>query len=206
MSHEEFPDDREPWALPIGEIFAGTYDHIWRYRWPYLGQVVIWTVMMWLRQYPVQMISDVLEQADLVWSIADVNLIYWFVAYATKLLILVLGSGLIFLSSGCAILYGRRPRASDALQLPAVKGFWFTNLLFWILADLIALLAVDVFFLYIKTPGVEPHWLSPYAGRTGYLVYPVIIWALIALALPLKVAQRRSVRRGSGCGINGQMF
>lgn len=185
MSHAPSSDEPGPPALPIGEIFAVTYRHIWRYRWPYLGQVAIWTVMMWLRQYPVLIISDVLERVGLVWLIADLNLISSFVADATKLLFLMLGGGLIFLSSGCAILFERRPRAGDALRLPAVKGFWFTSFLFWVLADSVGVVALHVLFLYVTTSDVAPHWLTPYAAQTGYLVYPVVVWALIALALPI---------------------
>jgi hypothetical protein len=185
MSHVDLPEELNPPAPPIGEIFAETYRHIWRYRWPYLGQVAIWTVMMWLRVYPVLMISDVLGQAGLVWVVADHDLVFWFLASATRLLFLMLGGGLIFLSSACAILFARRPRAGDALRLPAVKGFWLVACLFWILADTIALLTLNLFVLYISVSGEAPLWLSPYVARIGILVYPVVMWALIGLALPI---------------------
>jgi hypothetical protein len=198
MSHEELPYEELPEApdwppLPIGEIVAAVYRHIWRYRWPYLGQIVFWTLMMWLRQYPVLILSDVLEWAGVAWFVGDANLVTWLLAVVTKLLFLALGGGLIFLSCGCAILFDRHPRAGDALQLPPVKAFWIASFRFWILADLLLVLVVRGLYLCTLYLPDAASWMNPFAWQIGFLVYPVVIWALMGLALPLAAFDRTAM-------------
>ena len=198
MSRDELPYEELPKApdwppFPIGEIVADTYRHIWRYRWPYLGQIVFWTLMMWLRQYPVLILSDVLEWAEFAWIVGDTNLVTSLLAVVTKLLFLVLGGGLIFLSCGCAILFGRHPRAGDALRLPPVKAFWIASFRFWVLADLLLVLVVRGLYLSVLHLPDASSWLIPFAWQIGFLVYPVVIWALLGLALPIAAFDRSAV-------------
>jgi hypothetical protein len=193
MSHDDLPEEQDVSDFPIGEIFADAYRHIWRYRWPYLGQLAVWTAMMWLSRFPTRFISGVTEQSGLVLPVLGYNITPWIVADIIELIFYLLGGGLIFLSCGCAILFGRRPRAGDVLRLPAVKGFWLPNVFFWIVADLIAVFALHGHFLAMAIANTAHPWLNPIAWWVGYRVYPVLIWALLALALAIAAFESSAV-------------
>jgi hypothetical protein len=185
MADEDYADFPTQEQLPVPAIAIDTYRHLWRCKWPYLGQLAIWTVLLWIVQKPTTLIAEMLDRMGFIFPVAGYNLAPLIIAEITKLLCLVVGGGLIFLSCGCAVFLGRKPRIGDVLRLPAVKGFWGAMFLFWLAAELIPVFAIEALFIGFGAAGMRPSWLPPMTWEVGLFVYPTVVWALIGLALPI---------------------
>jgi hypothetical protein len=189
MADEDYTDLPTEEQLPVPAIAIATYRHLWRYKWPYLGQLAIWTILAWIVNKPTRLVSGVLTEIGFVLPVASGNLVPPVVAEVTWLLCLTIAGGLIFLSCGCAILFGRRPRTGDAIRLPAVRHFWRAMFLFWLAAELIPACALQILFIYFKGTSTLPSWLTPLTWRIGSFAYPIAVWVLIGLALPIAAFQ-----------------
>jgi hypothetical protein len=80
-----------------------------------------------MSQFPVHIVSFLLGRARLFLPVGNVNVLPWLVEDAVRLLLLILSSAVIFLSCGTAILFGRRPRAGDGLQIPSIAKTFKDN-------------------------------------------------------------------------------
>lgn len=188
---EEMPEGPGSSALPLGEMLAGIYRQLWRHRWPYLGQLAIWTILIWLSQFPARIIVFSLSWAGIFLPVGDLNLLPWLVSEAVKLLFLMLGGSVIFLSCGCAFLFGRRPRAGDALQFPKIgKSFWLAIFFFWLAAELAAAVAFRALSVNAQAFHAATSWLGPLGLQGARDAYPILIWALVGLALPIAAFEK----------------
>ncbi len=190
-SSEEMPEGLGSSALPLGGMLAGIYRHLWRHRWPYLGQLAIWTILIWLSQFPARIIAFSLSWAGIFLSVGDVNVVPWLVAHAVKLLFLMLGGAVILLSCGCSLLFGRRPRAGDALQFPKIgKSFWLAIFFFWLATDLASAVAIRALAMNTQAFHAATSWLGPLGLQGARDAYPILIWALVGLALPIAAFEK----------------
>lgn len=57
MADEDYTDLPTEEQLPVPAIAIDTYRHLWHYKWPYLGQLAIWTILAWIVNKPTRFVS-----------------------------------------------------------------------------------------------------------------------------------------------------
>ena len=172
--------------LPVWGTIKDAYRHLWHHRWRYTAQLLI----VGLGISAVCFLSDMLIQfVGLYYGIGLVSSGRLFSFTAATVLGLVLGSGMIFLSCGRAILYHRRPLITDVVRLHRFGSFWTVLVCYWFLSHL----APTVASLIVHLHGAwDISWLNTYVVYVGYWIWVLPIATALAMAMPIAAFEAES--------------
>jgi hypothetical protein len=174
-----------PAPLPIWATAADTYRHLWQYRWTFFWQLFIWAMFMWIAQLPTQLLIALVRLAGLISSMTSQGIADFALYLAISILCLLAGGGLMFLSCGRAIMFGRRPQVRDAVRPLRMGSFWRYLMLYWLIVNLVPTVAVQGLRIYFAFEGIGNWWLNSYGMLAVYWVWAVAAAPAIVLALPI---------------------
>ena len=180
-------------SLPIWTTVADTYGHLWRHRWTNFVQIFIWAM-----QIPALFLAALMRLAGLEWTVSDWDLVPFLVNMTTLIACLLAGGGLMFLSCGRAVLYGRQPRIGDAVRPLRMGRFWRTLMIYWLVVNLVPTVAVHSARICFEIAGIDSPWLLYYGLVAVYWAWAVPAAQAIVVALPVAVfeAHGTPIREG----------
>jgi hypothetical protein len=171
--------------LPIRRTCADAYRCIWQYRWTFFWQLFIWALFMWVAQIPAQLLTLLARYAGLSWTMTGQDITDFAIGLTVSILCLLAGGGLMFLSCGRAIMFGRRPRIGDAVRPFRMGSFWRYLMLYWLIVNLVPTVAVQGLRTYFAFEGIGTWWLNYYGLLAAYWAWAVAAAPTIVLALPI---------------------
>ncbi len=185
-------------SLPIWITVAETYGHLWRHRWTYFLQIFIWALLVWAMQIPALFLSALIRFAGLDWTVSGRDLAPYVVNMTTLIVCLLAGGGLMFLSCGRAVMYGRQPRIGDAVRPLRMGSFWRILMIYWLVVNLVPTVAVHSARIYFEIAQIDNPWLLYYALVAVYWAWAVPAAQAIVVALPIAAfeAHGRPIREG----------
>ena len=174
-----------PAPLPVWATVSETYRHLWQNRWPYLWQLLIWALLTWLMQIPVELLIGLFQFSSLDWTVSGRDLVPLVLNLATLILCLLAGGGLMFLSCGRAIMFGRKPRIGDAVRPHRLGTFWRILAVYWLIVNFVPTVAVHSLQTYFAIAEIDNPWLTYYGLVAGYWAWALATAPTIVLALPI---------------------
>src|SRR5262245_51114327 len=103
---------------------ADTYRYLWQHRWTFFWHLFIWAILMWIARIPAQLLTVFAGFAGLAVTISGQDITDYAIDLIVSILCLLAGGGLMFLSCGRAIIFGRMPRIGDAVRPFRMGTFW----------------------------------------------------------------------------------
>jgi hypothetical protein len=171
--------------LPIWTTVADSYRHLFRHRWIYLGQLFIWTVLLWIVEFPMRILQALVEWAEIDWIVAGTSLVNTLIFFTVLILCLLAGGGLMFLSCGRAIMSGRKPHISDALRLHRMGSFWRHLGIYWLIVNLVPTVVVQGLRIYLGIYDIREDWPGYWSLLALYWAWAAAAAPAIVLALPI---------------------
>lgn len=171
--------------LPIWGTCTDAYRHLWLHRWTFFWQLFIWALFMWFAQIPAQLLTFLARYAGLTWTMTGQDITDFTIYLTVSILCLLAGGGLMFLSCGRAIMFGRRPRIGDAVRPFRMGSFWRYLMLYWLIVNLVPTVAVQGLRTYFAFEGIGTWWLNYYGLLAAYWAWAVAAAPTIVLALPI---------------------
>jgi hypothetical protein len=174
-----------PAPLPLWLTVRETYRLLWLNRWVHFWQLFVWAMLTWLMQIPAELLIGLLQSARLEWAVSGRD----FLPYVLNLVILILcllaGGGLMFLSIGRAIMFGRKPRIGDAVRPLRLGSFWRILGVYWLIVNLVPTVVVHSLRIQFEIAGTDDIWLTYYGLIAAYWLWAVAAAPAIVLALPI---------------------
>jgi hypothetical protein len=176
--------------LPIWGTSKDAYRHLWQHRWPYLGQLLLWALILLMAQTlaGVVVTAGIFRALDLPLRIDLVRAPYM----VATVLCLIAGGGAIFLSCASALMSQQAPRLSDAVRLRHIGPFWRTMILYWLTVHLLPTVAVYGANTYKLTHRDYLSWLSYYPLYSGYWAWALLTAPIVVLALPISACEEHA--------------
>jgi hypothetical protein len=172
-------------SLPIWATFKDAYRHLWQHRWIFFWQLFIWALFIWVAQIPGQLLTFLARHAGLTWTLSDQDITDFAIYLTISILCLLAGGGLMFLSSGRAIILSRRPRIGDAVRPFRMGSFWRYLMLYWLIVNLVPTVGVQGLRTYLTFEGIGSWWFNYYGLLAAYWAWAVAAAPTIVLALPI---------------------
>ena len=185
MASSALSESRPVPRLPVWATFQDAYRQLWQYRWTFFWQLFVWSMFMWIAQIPAQLLTYLAGYAGLTWTMTGQDITDFAIYLTVSILCLIAGGGLMFLSCGRAIMFGRRPRIGDAVRPFRMGSFWRYLMLYWLIVNLVPTVAVQGLRTYFAFEGIGTWWLNYYGFLAAYWAWAVAAAPTIVLALPI---------------------
>jgi hypothetical protein len=187
-----------PAPLPIRATAAETYGHLWRHRWVYLGQLLIWAILLWLAGFLMQLLQALFRWAEIDWIVAGTSLVDTIIFFTILILVLLAGGGMMFLSCGRAIVNSRPPHIGDALRFHRMGTFWRHLGIYWLIVNLVPTIVVQGLRIYFEVYDIRENWQGSWGLLALYWVWAAAAAPAIVLALPIAAFELhdRPIREG----------
>jgi hypothetical protein len=171
--------------LSVWRIGADTYRYLWQHRWAFFWHLFIWAILTWIARIPAQLLTVVAGFAGLAVTISGQDITDFAIDLTISILCLLAGGGLMFLSCGRAIMFGRMPRIGDAVRPFRMGSFWRFLILYWLIVNLVPTVAVQGLRTYFAFEGIGTWWLNYYGFLAAYWAWAIAAAPTIVLALPI---------------------
>jgi len=145
----------------------------------------IWAMLVWAMQIPALFLTALIRLAGLDWTVSGRDLAPYVVNLTTLIVCLLAGGGLMFLSYGRAVMYGRQPRIGDAVRPHRMGSFWRILMIYWLVVNLVPTVAVHSARIYFEIAGIDNPWLIYYGLAAVYWAWAVPAAQAIVVALPV---------------------
>ena len=185
MVAETLSESQRLLPLPIWRTCTDAYRHLWQYRWTFFWHLFTWAILMWIARIPAQLLTVVAGFAGLAVTISGRDITDYAIDLTVSILCLLTGGGLMFLSCGRAIMFGRMPRIGDAVRPFRMGSFWRYLMLYWLIVNLVPTVAVQGLRTYFAFEGIGTWWLNYYGFLAAYWAWAVAAAPTIVLALPI---------------------
>jgi hypothetical protein len=168
--------------LPVLTIVGEAYRHLWKNRWAYLVQILVWAMILWAGQLVAQIIS-----APIVWHFGrtEGGILEMAVLLMATIACLLPGGGASFLACGQAVLQGRAVRVGDALRLRRVGVFWRTLVIYWFAVHLLPTIGSRAAYLFASFIPEAHRWSGDLLVTAIYWGWCLALTPALVLALPI---------------------